>query len=205
MTEKYAVYCPSIFRRYFGEKIGIYFAWLGFYTNSLFSAALLGFICFLYGCLTMATDTISQEVCDDGPAANYTMCPLCDGVACEFWKLGSSCFQVRISRMIDNEATLLFALFMSLWGILFLDFWKRKKNELAYEWDLFDFEQGTQTIRPQFERKARLAMMKSEKKKSAWWQLNPITLVKKNRLSECFKFNIFRFRVPDDGTLHATD
>ena len=124
----------------------------------------------------MATDSVSREVCDDGPASDYTMCPLCDGPACRFWKLGESCLQVRVSRAIDNEATLLFALFMSLWGILFLEFWKRRKNELSYEWDLFDYEQGAQMIRPQFERKARLAVLKNEKKKNSWWQTNPITL-----------------------------
>ncbi|XP_063715136.1 anoctamin-4-like isoform X2 [Symsagittifera roscoffensis] len=166
----------TLIRRYFGEKIGIYFAWLGFYTWFLFPAAALGFICFLYGCLTMATDDISREVCDDGPAANYTMCPLCDK-ACEFWKLGESCIQVKVSRMIDNEATIVFALFMSLWGILFLEFWKRTKNELAYEWDLFDYEEGTQTIRPQFERKAMLVVAKNAKKKDSWWQINPVTLM----------------------------
>ena len=72
---------------------------------------------------------------------------------------------------------MLFALFMSLWGIMFLEFWKRRKNELSYEWDLFDYEQGTQVIRPQFERKARLAVLKNEKKKNSWWQTNPVTLV----------------------------
>ena len=79
--------------------------------------------------------------------------------------------------MIDNEATIVFALFMSLWGILFLEFWKRTKNELAYEWDLFDYEEGTQTIRPQFERKAMLVVAKNAKKKDSWWQINPVTLV----------------------------
>lgn len=39
-------------RKYYGEKIGIYFAWLGFYTNMLTVAAVVGVGCFLYGCLT---------------------------------------------------------------------------------------------------------------------------------------------------------
>lgn len=38
-------------RKYYGEKIGIYFAWLGFYTNMLIVAAVVGVGCFLYGCL----------------------------------------------------------------------------------------------------------------------------------------------------------
>lgn len=43
----------SVHRKYYGEKIGIYFAWLGFYTEMLFLAAVVGVICFLYGLFTM--------------------------------------------------------------------------------------------------------------------------------------------------------
>lgn len=39
-------------RKYYGEKIGIYFAWLGFYTEMLFFAAVMGVICFTYGVLS---------------------------------------------------------------------------------------------------------------------------------------------------------
>lgn len=40
-------------KEYFGVKIGLYFAWLGFYTHMLIPASLLGALCFLYGCLTL--------------------------------------------------------------------------------------------------------------------------------------------------------
>ena len=40
-------------REYFGEKIGIYFAWLGFYTAWLLPASVIGVIVFLYGVFTM--------------------------------------------------------------------------------------------------------------------------------------------------------
>lgn len=45
------------FRRYFGEKIGIYFTWLGFYTTMLIPASLVGFIVFIYGCATVLSNT----------------------------------------------------------------------------------------------------------------------------------------------------
>lgn len=38
-------------RKYYGEKIGIYFAWLGYYTQMLLLAAVVGVACFLYGYL----------------------------------------------------------------------------------------------------------------------------------------------------------
>lgn len=48
-------------RKYYGEKIGIYFAWLGFYTEMLFFAAVMGLICFIYGVLSY-DDNISRFV-----------------------------------------------------------------------------------------------------------------------------------------------
>lgn len=43
-------------RKYFGEKIGLYFAWLGVYTQMLIPAAIIGVIVFLYGCATVDDD-----------------------------------------------------------------------------------------------------------------------------------------------------
>lgn len=40
-------------RKYFGEKIGLYFAWLGAYTQMLIPASVVGVIVFLYGCATV--------------------------------------------------------------------------------------------------------------------------------------------------------
>lgn len=40
-------------RKYFGEKIGLYFAWLGVYTQMLIPASVVGIIVFLYGCATV--------------------------------------------------------------------------------------------------------------------------------------------------------
>jgi hypothetical protein len=162
-------------RSYFGEKIALYFAWLGFYTWFLFPPAVLGVLCFIYGIATSGDDEISQQVCD-GPAGNYEMCPLCDK-GCDVWTLGEACTNLRVSHWFDNKSTILFAVVMALWGTLFLEFWKRKQNELAYEWDLFDYETGTQVIRPQFELKAKTAAAKAAKAKEAWWQVNPITMM----------------------------
>lgn len=47
------------------------------------------------------------------------MCPLCDGV-CDYWRLSTVCSLARASYLFDNGATVLFAIFMSLWGTYIL-------------------------------------------------------------------------------------
>lgn len=58
-------------RKYYGEKIGIYFAWLGFYTKMLFFAALMGVICFTYGLLSY-DDNVSRLVPPEGDIGQLT-------------------------------------------------------------------------------------------------------------------------------------
>uniref|UniRef100_A0A8C5MWS2 Anoctamin n=1 Tax=Leptobrachium leishanense TaxID=445787 RepID=A0A8C5MWS2_9ANUR len=142
----------DLIRKYYGEKIGIYFAWLGFYTEMLFYAAVVGFVCFLYGLITMGDNLSSEEICSPDIGGQITMCPLCDR-RCEFWKLNSTCENSRYSHMFDNVATLFFAIFMGIWVTLFLEFWKRRQARLEYEWDLVDFEEEQQQLqlRPEYE------------------------------------------------------
>uniref|UniRef100_A0A8C2G118 Anoctamin n=1 Tax=Cyprinus carpio TaxID=7962 RepID=A0A8C2G118_CYPCA len=101
-------------KTYFGEKVGLYFAWLGVYTQMLIPAAIVGVIVFLYGCVTVEDNIPSMEVCDE--RNNITMCPICDRV-CSYWKLVTACGTARASHLFDNAATVFFAIFMALWEI----------------------------------------------------------------------------------------
>ncbi|KAL3065557.1 hypothetical protein OYC64_015673 [Pagothenia borchgrevinki] len=142
----------NLIRKYYGEKIGIYFAWLGFYTEMLFFAAVMGVICFTYGVLSYDDNRSSKEICDPDIGGSIVMCPLCDK-KCPFWKLNSTCLSSWQSHLFDNEGTVFFAIFMGIWVTLFLEFWKRRQARLEYEWDLVDFEEEQQQlqIRPEFE------------------------------------------------------
>ncbi|XP_049675773.1 anoctamin-5 isoform X6 [Accipiter gentilis] len=154
----------DLIRKYYGEKIGIYFAWLGFYTEMLFLAAVVGLICFLYGLFTMDENMSSKEICDPAIGGEIIMCPLCDR-ECEYWRLNTTCQSSEYSHLFDNVATLFFAIFMGIWVTLFLEFWKRRQARLKYEWDLVDFEEEQQQLqlRPEYEAKC------TQKKK------NPVT------------------------------
>ncbi|KAF6102021.1 anoctamin 5 [Phyllostomus discolor] len=154
----------DLIRNYYGEKIGMYFVFLGFYTEMLFLAAVVGLACFIYGLLSMHTTTSSSEICDPKIGGQIIMCPLCDST-CDYWRLNSTCLASKVSHLFDNESTVFFAIFMGIWVTLFLEFWKQRQARLEYEWDLVDFEEEQQQLqlRPEFE-----AMCKHKK-------MNPVT------------------------------
>ena len=149
-------------RLYFGEKIAIYFAWLGFYTGWLLPAAVMGVLVFVYGLVTMNTNTIANETCDSGD--KYLMCPLCE--SCSYWKLEDICEYKKIAYLFDNPGTVFYAIFMSFWAVTFLEYWKRKSASLSHHWDCMGFQEEEERPRPDFAAKA------------PYLEKNPITGIK---------------------------
>lgn len=156
----------DLVRKYFGEKIGLYFAWLGVYTQLLIPASIVGIIVFGYGVATLDTNIPSLEMCDG--RLNFTMCPLCDG-ACDYWRLSTACGTARASHLFDNPATVFFAIFMSLWAVLFLEHWKRRQISLSFSWDVVGLEEDEEQPRPKYEnivlQKRQRNQQKKKKKK----------------------------------------
>lgn len=52
---------------------------------------------------------------------------------------------------------------MAIWTVLFVEFWKRKQNQLQFDWDTIDFDQNIELVRPEFEINAK------------YKKINPIT------------------------------
>ncbi|XP_063869626.1 anoctamin-7-like isoform X3 [Scylla paramamosain] len=140
-------------REYFGEKIGIYFAWLGMYTGWLLPAAVVGLLVFMYGVITINQNTPANEICDS--RGEFIMCPLCnERLGCAFWDLSDICFNTRISYLFDHPGTVFYSIFVSFWAVSFLEYWKRKSASLAHHWDCLDFQEEEERPRPEFAAKA---------------------------------------------------
>ncbi|XP_054712221.1 anoctamin-5-like [Uloborus diversus] len=148
-------------KHYFGVKIGLYFAWLGFYTYMLIPASIVGILCFIYGCITLNSNVPSNEIC----TSKLIMCPRCDN-ECHYWTLNESCNAAKVTYLVDNAATVFFAIFMSLWGAVFLEMWKRYSADITHRWDLTGFDTSEEHPRPEY-----LARLANERKK----KLNFIT------------------------------
>uniref|UniRef100_A0A8C9DK78 Anoctamin n=1 Tax=Prolemur simus TaxID=1328070 RepID=A0A8C9DK78_PROSS len=151
----------DLIRKYFGEKIGLYFAWLGVYTQMLIPASVVGIIVFLYGCATVDENIPSMEMCDQ--RHNITMCPLCDKT-CSYWKMSSACATARASHLFDNPATVFFSVFMALWAATFMEHWKRKQMRLNYLWDLTGFEEEEDHPRAEYEARVLEKSLRKESK-----------------------------------------
>jgi len=116
-------------RDYFGEKIALYFAFIGYYTYWLFPMALLGIACFAYG-VKYAIEQVGET-----------------GTALTLAQLNN--LESTVGLAFDNAATLPFSALICIWATLFIEFWKRKNAYLAWWWDVVGYEESD-TPRPEW-------------------------------------------------------
>uniref|UniRef100_A0A913HJ60 Anoctamin n=1 Tax=Strongyloides stercoralis TaxID=6248 RepID=A0A913HJ60_STRER len=159
----------DLIKRYFGTKIGIYFAWLGYYTKSLIWPSMIGLIIVLIAVSTSINDIPSNDVCSsDGIGEKVYLCPTCEKY-CNFQKLRNNCVYAKLTYIFDNYYTVIFAVVMCLWGTLFLEGWKRFHSEIAYKWGMLDFEVEDETMRPDFQSKIKTKRINPVSKEEEPW------------------------------------
>ena len=161
-------------RDYYGEKVALYFAWLGFYNSMLIFPIIMGLCCFIYGLATVTDDVPSQEVC--GSMANTQMCPLADGT-CKTWDLGDVCHKVQSRYVFENGSSVFYAAFMALWSALFLEGWKRYSAGIRYKWgDVDPITPEAEYPRPQYLHrlaeleKSRKDLVRQFPKRPSFWR-----------------------------------
>jgi len=134
-------------RKYFGVKIGLYFAWLGFFTSMLIFPSIAGLVVFIYGLVYMGDDIPSYDTCE-GDMKDEIMCPICD--PCEFWRLKEACDMTKYKGLFDNNLTVAFSIFMSLWAVFFLELWTRYQAELTHRWGVYQYDPEEEHPRPEY-------------------------------------------------------
>eukprot|EP00051_Salpingoeca_urceolata_P023786 m.409176 g.409176 ORF g.409176 m.409176 type:complete len:1152 (+) comp20153_c0_seq8:73-3528(+) len=142
-SQAFKVQPLDLIRGYFGESVAMYFGWLGMYTSWLAAPMIVGIIIFVVGIFFGAKSDVDQ-VC----SSNVTLCALCS--TCEQLPLRDQCTTYRVSTWFDNDYTVLFAVVMSIWSTLFLEFWRRQQTYLAWHWGTLRFTKD-QPIRPMFD------------------------------------------------------
>ena len=136
-------------KEYFGVKTAFYYAWIGFYTAYLIPAAVIGVLCFFFGALSNLWYKPIEDYCSPPDPSVYYMCPLCDKLCSYFYLKDFSCLYAKITHCFDNDGTALFAVFMSVWSIFYLEFWKRKQWSLSYKWHTLNYSEE-EVVRPQY-------------------------------------------------------
>ncbi|XP_033099885.1 anoctamin-7-like isoform X2 [Anneissia japonica] len=159
-------------RNYFGEKIALYFAWIGCMTTMLWLPMLLGVALWIYG-LLLSIDNYRHEqdleeqrlnnleILKNELEMNISLYNSSEdisrlaNVTTEIALAGESISDLAFEMLtifkdsFDSKATPFYALIICLWGTVFLEIWKRTNAKLAYEWDVDQFE-VTEPDRPQF-------------------------------------------------------
>uniref|UniRef100_A0A2K5NQP3 Anoctamin n=1 Tax=Cercocebus atys TaxID=9531 RepID=A0A2K5NQP3_CERAT len=129
-------------RNYFGEKVALYFAWLGWYNYMLVPAALTGLLVFLSGFSLFDASQISKEICE---AHDILMCPLGD-YSRRYQRLSETCTFAKLTHLFDNDGTVVFAPPLALWATVFLEIWKRPPPRVVLHWDLYTWDEDQEEM-----------------------------------------------------------
>lgn len=109
-------------RDYFGERVALYFSWVGALVSHLQILSVLGVIVFTYGLYNLIS-----FILDDNDLS----------------------FDVAVTKLFDNEASAIFGILVCFWAAAFSEKWKRIQATWAHRWDVSGFE-AEEEVRPQF-------------------------------------------------------
>ncbi|CAD5218558.1 unnamed protein product [Bursaphelenchus okinawaensis] len=103
---------------YFGTEIAMYFAWLGHLTAALGAPAIFGLILWM---LQWGVGNESKHYC--GQIDEEGVCDGEDG-----------------NTLFSDICFVIFAFFNCVWSTAYIEHWKRRQAELAFQWGTYDVE-----------------------------------------------------------------
>lgn len=115
-------------RDYFGEKIAIYFAFLGHYTFWLFPAGIVGLAIFI-----AQMKNVSDNI---GQVTIFNVSKVSED-------------KTKTIVYTDIPVSPFYALFVSLWATLMLEYWKREQSRFALRYGMVGYE-SNEFVRPEF-------------------------------------------------------
>uniref|UniRef100_A0A8C9RL35 Anoctamin n=1 Tax=Scleropages formosus TaxID=113540 RepID=A0A8C9RL35_SCLFO len=151
LTSKWARWTASFRRQpisdvrdYFGEKVALYYVWLGLYTTLLIPAATLGIIVFLYGMAFFETSPLISEQCMWCFARRgvKTQCSRFISTSSDLGPFAS----LQVSHLFDNEGTVAFAMFMAVWATVFLELWRRQRAVHVSGWNVSEWDEDEEEL-----------------------------------------------------------
>ncbi|XP_071051514.1 anoctamin-3-like isoform X2 [Onthophagus taurus] len=125
-----------IIYKYYGSEVAFHYAWLEYYTKLLLIPLLGGIIVIMIGYyyLYLSPEMIERvrEIC----FSKMKICPECTFKQCFYKNLEEYCDVAKWSFIIDNNFTIGLAVFLTIWGTVFVELWNRHESILAYKWNL---------------------------------------------------------------------
>ena len=137
-------------RDYYGEEVAMYFAWLGFYTKMLIIPSIVGVLTFIAGTISAQWQPLVNHLCNEENHKDWKLCRMCNDPSCPFGDLQEQCSLAKSTAVFDNYGAIVFSVFMAVWGVVFLEMWKRYEAELANRWNTGDDEFTQDIVRPSF-------------------------------------------------------
>lgn len=128
-------------RNYAGEKVALYFAFLGHYTMWLVPPAVIGTAIFIHQLVQLKKDTGNVNIVGAGTATiieSWEMIELPDG---NYYN--QTTYETELFTLVPESP--FFALFIALWASVLVEFWKRKEARLALRWGMSDYERQSNT------------------------------------------------------------
>ncbi|XP_073945236.1 anoctamin-6-like isoform X2 [Choristoneura fumiferana] len=145
----YKVHPLNLIREYFGERIGMFFAFYEFFNHALIIPAIFGVIWYYLAVNDTTDKYIVDDVCKN--KNNSYICPRCNQFeACRFIKLTDLCKSAKLHKVLDSPAILYYMICLTVWAPAFYVFWRRKENFWIWLWEL-NTDRTKETYKPEYD------------------------------------------------------